>query len=66
MVWKHCFFSEDGLVYLWVGKEESQAPESPESPSVLQEAVSPVKRQRKFSKAFLPLGLEDVSWAGVR
>lgn len=60
-VWRRCyFFSEDGLACLWVGSEESEALKSPDSLSVLQETVSPVKRQRSFSKSFLPSPLKDM------
>lgn len=53
-------FSEGGPICLGVGNKESETLKSPESPSVLQEAVSVVKRQRHFIKTFLPSLSKDM------
>lgn len=43
-----------------VWNKESETLKSPESPSVLQEAVSLVKRQRYFIETFLPSLSKDM------
>lgn len=49
--------SEDGALCLCAGNGEPETLRSPESPPILQEAVSLVKRQSYDRKTFLPLGL---------